>query len=194
MWSSRTVAGADADQKSHLVVHDQGQAQPLNRPEMTAPPTPLSPTMAQAPLVASGKALGDHEWCRMNMRTIKSAPRRAAPSLALGGIQDDHAKGRRVLSRLFRAGPKRWSSSCSFGRHDNGASEQGRGMPTQGRSIGGASKALVGEQQATPNNQNFAAPRENRPPCKSCTTRHVDPRSVRRQQAEGNSQCMGRQS
>jgi hypothetical protein len=37
-------------------------------------------------------------------------------------------------------------------------------MPAQGRSVGGASKALVGKQQKTPNRQNCAAPVPSCPP------------------------------
>jgi hypothetical protein len=67
-------------------------------------------------------------------------------------------------------------------------------MPTQGRSVDGASKALVGKQQETPHSQNCAA-QSCKPPTMQVfhdMTRHVDPRSVRRQEAEGNGQCVGR--
>jgi hypothetical protein len=72
------------------------------------------------------------------------------------------------------------------------ANEQGRGVLTQGRSVDAASKALIGKQQETPTIQNCAAHHASRPPSKSRTTRHVNPRSVRRQEAEGNGHCVGR--
>jgi hypothetical protein len=66
-------------------------------------------------------------------------------------------------------------------------------MPTQDRSVDGARKALVGKPQETQNSQNCAVHHASRPPCNlHDMARHVDPRSVRRQEAEGNGQCVGR--